>query len=146
MGSHTAAGHSPDEIAARLRAAGLSPTRRRRQVLEALGGRRRPVGAHEPYVELAAHALHYHLVCRRCGDVQEHSATDGGAWLNRVVAETGFHPDPPQAEVHGMCGACRGGDYRPDAATASVTGEGAEGRGCDGKSASSLNSGSHLDV
>ncbi|MFB9832940.1 Fur family transcriptional regulator [Actinoallomurus acaciae] len=42
-----------DEVAARLRSAGLSPTRRRRQVLEAIEHRQRPVGAHELYVELA---------------------------------------------------------------------------------------------
>ncbi|MFL6051441.1 MAG: Fur family transcriptional regulator [Actinoallomurus sp.] len=125
MGSHTAtAGRRPrggigDEIAVRLRAAGLSPTRRRRQVLEALEGRRRPAGAHELYVELAgqghsvgmstvyrtlsaladagllhvfvrdgesryrpcAPGRHYHLVCRRCGDVNEHLASDDGIWL-----------------------------------------------------------------
>lgn len=159
MSSHTATGHprdaTTDEIATRLRAAGLSPTLRRRQVMEAIEGRRRPVGAHELYVELAARGhrvgmstvyrtlaalaesgllhvfahegetryrpctpgLHYHLVCRRCGDVQEQSAADDGSWLNRIAAETGFIPDPPQAEVHGVCGACRradGGDARPD--------------------------------
>lgn len=162
MGSHSPARRlrdatadtADDEIAVRLRAAGLSPTSRRRQVLEALKGRRRPVGAHELYVELAtggdrigmstvyrtlaalaesgllhafayegetryrpcAPGLHYHLVCRHCGDVQEHSAADGGSWLNRITAETGFTPDPPQAEVHGVCAACRradGGDERP---------------------------------
>ncbi|WP_248963155.1 Fur family transcriptional regulator [Sphaerisporangium perillae] len=41
-----------DETTAQLRAAGLSPTRRRRLVLEALDRRPRPVGAHELYVEL----------------------------------------------------------------------------------------------
>lgn len=155
MGSHSAAtGRAPrdgavDEIAVRLRSAGLSPTRRRRQVLAALDGRRRPVGAHELYVELAAqgdpvgmstvyrtlaalaeagllHAFtrdgetcyrpcapgrHYHLVCHRCGEVHEHPATDDGTWLDHITAETDFHPDPRQAEVHGVCGRCvRAGD------------------------------------
>jgi hypothetical protein len=58
MGSHTSTDRHPrdataDEIAVRLRAAGLSPTPRRRHVLGALEGRRRPVGAHDLYVELA---------------------------------------------------------------------------------------------
>lgn len=172
MGSHSPARRlrdatadtADDEIAVRLRAAGLSPTLRRRQVLEALEGRRRPVGAHELYVELAvggdrigmstvyrtlaaltesgllhafthegetryrpcAPGLHYHLVCRRCGDVQEQPAADGGSWLNRITAETGFRPDPPQAEVHGVCEACRrtdGRDDRPVDTTPSGAGE-----------------------
>ncbi|HZE32545.1 MAG TPA: Fur family transcriptional regulator [Actinoallomurus sp.] len=149
MGSHSATDHPPhggavDEIAVRLRSAGLSPTRRRRQVLEALDGRLRPVGAHELYVELAAqgdrvgmstvyrtlsalteagllHAFtrdgeacyrpcapgrHYHLVCRRCGEVHEHPAADDGTWLDRITAEADFHPDPRQAELHGVCGRC----------------------------------------
>ena len=155
MGSHTSTGRHPreataDEIAARLRTAGLSPTLRRRQVLEALDGRRRPVGAHDLYAELAARGhrvgmstvyrtlaalaesgllhvfthegemryrpcnpgRHYHLVCRVCGDVQEHSTADDGSWLNRITAETGFRPDAPRAEVHGVCGMCRRADDR----------------------------------
>ncbi|MCO5968287.1 Fur family transcriptional regulator [Actinoallomurus soli] len=137
-------GGGVDEPSARLRAAGLSPTRRRRQVLEALDGRRRPIGAHELYVELAgqghrvgmstvyrtlaaladagllhvfirdgetryrpcAPGRHYHLVCRRCGDVQEHPAADDGAWLDAIAAEADFEPDPRQAEVYGVCGSC----------------------------------------
>jgi len=156
MGSHTATDRHPrqataDEIGMRLRTAGLSPTLRRRQVLEALEGRRRPVGAHELYVELAARGhrvgmstvyrtlaalaesgllhvftheaethyrpctpgRHYHLVCRACGDVQEHSTSDDGSWLTRIVAETGFRPDAPRAEVHGVCGTCRRADDQP---------------------------------
>ncbi|GAA4605441.1 Fur family transcriptional regulator [Actinoallomurus liliacearum] len=150
MGSHTAtAGRRPrdgtsDEIAVRLRAAGLSPTRRRRQVLEALEGKRRLAGAHELYVELAgqghpvgmstvyrtlsaladagllhvfvrdgetryrpcAPGRHYHLVCRRCGDVHEHPACDDGIWLDRIAVEVDFEPDPRLAEVYGVCGRC----------------------------------------
>jgi Fur family ferric uptake transcriptional regulator len=155
MSLHTATaqsrGGAADEVSLRLRAAGLSPTLRRRQVLEALDGRRRPVSAHELYVELAARGhragistvyrtlaalaesgllhvfaheeetryrpctpgLHCHLVCRRCGDVQEHPAAGDVPWLNRIAAETGFSPEP-QAEVHGVCGACRRADGRGD--------------------------------
>jgi Fur family transcriptional regulator, ferric uptake regulator len=152
MGSRTAACHAPraetaDEIAVRLRAAGLSPTPRRRQVLQALDHRRRPAGAHELYLELAgqghqvgmstiyrtlgalaeagllhvfvtggetryracAPGRHCHLVCRRCGAVAEHLADIGG-WLEQIRAETGFDPDPRQAEVHGVCGGCRRAD------------------------------------
>lgn len=42
-----------DEVAARLCSAGLAPTQRRRQVLEAVEHRQRPISAHELYVELA---------------------------------------------------------------------------------------------
>ncbi|GAA2400819.1 hypothetical protein GCM10010191_05030 [Actinomadura vinacea] len=135
---------SADEVAVRLRAAGLSPTPRRRRVLEALAVQRRPVGAHELYVELTrrghrvgvstvyrtlsaladaglvhvfvrdsetryrlcAPGRHYHLVCRRCGGVQEHPAGDDGDWLDGVTAAGGFRPDPHQIEVQGVCGRC----------------------------------------
>ena len=150
MGSHSAAtdraprGGGVDEIAVRLRSAGLSPTRRRRQVLKALDGRRRPVGAHALYAELAGRGdpvgmstvyrtlsaladagllhvftrdgetcyrpcdpgRHYHLVCRTCGEVHEHPAAEDGTWLDRITVEADFHPDPRQAEVHGVCGPC----------------------------------------
>ena len=150
MGPHRAAASRPssgangDEIAVRLRAAGLSPTPRRRQVLEALGDRRRPVSAHELYVELAGagrrvgmstvyrtlsalaeagllHVFaadgearyrpcdpgrHYHLVCRRCGDVLEQPA-DEADWLDRIAAAADFTPDLRQTELYGVCGTCR---------------------------------------
>ncbi|MFI0405639.1 Fur family transcriptional regulator [Actinomadura sp. 3N508] len=150
MGSHTApAGHhsrdgNTDETARRLRAAGLSPTPRRRQVLQALDLRQRPASAHELYVDLTRqghdigmstvyrtlsalagagqlHAFvrdgetryrlcapgrHYHLVCRGCGDVQEHAAADDGGWLDGITATADFLPDPHETEVHGLCGRC----------------------------------------
>jgi Fur family transcriptional regulator, ferric uptake regulator len=150
MGPRPASSRPPradagDEIAARLRAAGLAPTRRRRQVLAALGERRRPVSAHELYVELAGsgqrvgmstvyrtlsalaatgllHAFvadgetryrpchpgrHFHLVCRRCGDVLEHPADEGSGWLDHIAAAADFVPDPRPTELYGVCGTCR---------------------------------------
>jgi Fur family ferric uptake transcriptional regulator len=59
MGPHSATAprepreDADDVVGARLRSAGLSPTQRRRQVLEAVEHRQRPVSAHELYVELA---------------------------------------------------------------------------------------------
>jgi Fur family ferric uptake transcriptional regulator len=139
-----AAGAGAD-IAARLRAAGLAPTLRRRQVLAGIGERRRPVSAHDLYVELAGtgqrvgmstvyrtlsaltdagllHAFvsdgetryrpchpgrHYHLICRRCGDVIEHPADESENWLDHIAAAADFAPDQRPTELHGVCGTCR---------------------------------------
>lgn len=142
------------DIAGRLRAAGLTPTPRRRQVAEALGDRSRPVSAHELYVELAgsghrvgmstvyrtlsaladagllhvfagegearearyrrcAPGRHYHLVCRRCGDVAEQPASDDERWLEHIAAATDFCPDPRQTELYGVCGTCLRTARRP---------------------------------
>lgn len=49
---------------------------------------------------------HYHLVCRRCGDVAEQPAGNDQLWLERIAAATGFCPDPRQAELYGVCGNC----------------------------------------
>jgi Fur family ferric uptake transcriptional regulator len=154
VGRHPAAASRPsggangdeigDEIAALLRAAGLSPTPRRRQVLEALGRRQRPVSAHELYVEMVGagrrigmstvyrtlsalaeggllHVFesdgetryrcctlgrHYHLVCRRCGTVQDHPVADEDRWLARLCSEADFAPDLRHADVPGVCGNC----------------------------------------
>jgi Fur family ferric uptake transcriptional regulator len=48
---------------------------------------------------------HYHLVCRRCGTVAEHTADLGGR-LEQIRAEADFEPDSRHAEVYGVCGAC----------------------------------------
>jgi Fur family transcriptional regulator, ferric uptake regulator len=135
-----------DETGAQLLAAGLSPTPRRRQVLEAVCGRRRPVSAHELYVELVTRGCrptvgvstvyrtltaladagllhvfvrdgearylhcatghHYHLVCRRCGNVTEHPDAGQGDWLTRISREADFRPDRRDTVIHGVCGPC----------------------------------------
>ena len=100
MGSHSAATDRPlrdggvDEIAVRLRSAGLSPTRRRRQVLEALEGRLRPVGAHELYVELAAQG-------DRVGMSTVYRTLS-------ALAEAGFTDLDHTLEIFGLCADCAG--------------------------------------
>jgi Fur family ferric uptake transcriptional regulator len=56
---------------------------------------------------------HYHLVCRRCGDVAEQPADDE-LWLERIAAAADFCPDPRQTELYGVCGTCLRTARRPD--------------------------------
>jgi len=49
---------------------------------------------------------HHHLVCVRCGSVQDIEAdVDTGA-LARLAERSGFEPTRVEAVVHGVCAAC----------------------------------------
>jgi Fur family transcriptional regulator, stress-responsive regulator len=80
--------------------------------LEALGEaglvRRVPAGRGRALYD-AQPAEHHHLVCRRCGAVEDLEADislDGALGL---AAEQGFAPDGAEVVVHGLCASCRTG-------------------------------------
>ena len=59
------------------------------------------------YYEIRPSVFHIHLVCMRCGKVEEPS---GPLWENmreRVHRETGFKPETVRLEVGGQCVACQ---------------------------------------
>jgi Fur family ferric uptake transcriptional regulator len=59
------------------------------------------------YYEIRPSTFHIHLICRKCGSVQE----PAGSWWQemriRVFDETGFKPDTVRLEMGGLCSACR---------------------------------------
>ncbi len=59
------------------------------------------------YYEIRPSQFHIHLVCTRCGGVQEPS---GGVWTElrkRVRDETGFQPEILRVEMAGVCSGCQ---------------------------------------
>ncbi|WP_019536096.1 Fur family transcriptional regulator [Paenibacillus ginsengihumi] len=50
---------------------------------------------------------HQHIVCRRCGRVDEVLTDIPAAWLEAVARETGYAIDRAQAVVEGVCAECR---------------------------------------
>jgi Fe2+ or Zn2+ uptake regulation protein len=97
-------GATAEAIALRLRAAGLSPTPRRRQVLEALGDRWRPVGAHELYVELVTHGYRIGMstVYRTLSALAESEL------LHVFIhdGQTRYRPCAPDRHYHLVCRRC----------------------------------------
>ena len=52
---------------------------------------------------------HHHLVCRRCGRVVEIDTCGVDLWASRVAHRHGFTITGHQADVFGVCAACRAG-------------------------------------
>ena len=49
---------------------------------------------------------HQHLVCRRCGRIDDLDADVDVAGLSRRAANVGFHPDAVQVVIGGLCADC----------------------------------------
>jgi Fe2+ or Zn2+ uptake regulation protein len=52
-------------------------------------------------------AEHHHLVCRRCGAVEDLEADVGLQPALSAATELGFAADGAEVVVHGLCAACR---------------------------------------
>jgi len=52
-------------------------------------------------------ADHHHMVCRRCGSVEDVEANVEMGSVLGVAAERGFSPDDAELVVHGLCARCR---------------------------------------
>jgi Fur family transcriptional regulator, ferric uptake regulator len=52
---------------------------------------------------------HHHLVCQRCGRVEEIDACEIEPWADRVARRRGYSITGHQADVFGLCPACLAG-------------------------------------
>jgi Fur family ferric uptake transcriptional regulator len=59
------------------------------------------------YYEIRPSTFHIHLICRKCGSVQEPAGSWWQEMKSRVFDETGFDPDTVRLEMGGLCSACR---------------------------------------
>jgi Fur family ferric uptake transcriptional regulator len=50
---------------------------------------------------------HHHLVCERCGRVEEIDACEIEGWASRAAARRGFAISGHQADILGICPACQ---------------------------------------
>lgn len=107
------AGHAtPDEVVELVAADGgarLAPSTvyRALEALESLGVVGHTHLDHRaPSYHLADHATHIHLVCRRCGHVDECPESLAHGFVGNVLAANGFVADVTHMAVHGECSAC----------------------------------------
>ena len=59
------------------------------------------------YYEIRPSAFHIHLVCMRCGTVQEPGGPFWDELKDRVRREAGFEPEMMRLEMGGVCNGCR---------------------------------------
>lgn len=59
------------------------------------------------YYEIRPSQFHIHLVCTRCGAVQEPTGPFWNTLRGKVHRETGFEPEVMRLEMAGICVACR---------------------------------------
>ena len=50
---------------------------------------------------------HHHLVCETCDRVEELSADEVEAWVNRAAERHGFEVTGHRADIFGICSSCR---------------------------------------
>ncbi|WP_274361773.1 Fur family transcriptional regulator [Paenibacillus thermotolerans] len=50
---------------------------------------------------------HHHIVCQRCGRLDEVQAEAPSDWIRSVEAETGYLVDHSEIVFRGVCSACR---------------------------------------
>jgi len=122
-------GHStPEQICERVQqelpSMNLSTVYRTLELLEDLGlVSHTHLGHGAPTYHPAAHADHLHLVCRRCGAVQEADLRHAGALASGVTAEHGFVTDLGHLSLHGLCGDCAAKEAARGAAGRQLAGE-----------------------
>jgi Fur family ferric uptake transcriptional regulator len=109
-----ALGHgTPEQICHQVRAGApsLSPSTvyRTLELLEELGVvSHTHLGHGAPMYQAATHADHLHLVCRRCGGVQEAAAATASALVAELSRRYGFEVDLGHLSLDGICLACAG--------------------------------------
>jgi Fur family ferric uptake transcriptional regulator len=59
-----------------------------------------------PTYQVADHADHLHLVCRRCGSITEADLDLARPLAAGVLAANGFSTDLAHLSLHGVCGQC----------------------------------------
>ena len=65
------------------------------------------VNGERHYYEIRPRTLHIHLVCMRCGKVEEPGGRFWEDMKTRVRNETGFKPDVVRVEMGGRCTGCQ---------------------------------------
>jgi len=97
-----------DFVHGRTGSLNLSTVYRALELLEELGVVSHTHLQHgSPTYQVADHADHLHLVCRRCGGVTEAELDLARPLVAAVVAGHDFQTDLAHLSLHGVCGKCR---------------------------------------
>lgn len=107
-------GHAtPEQVGERVQAVApsvsLSTVYRTLELLEELGVvSHTHLGHGAPSYHLSSHRDHVHLVCRRCGGVQEADAARAHGLAEEVAERYGFVTDVGHLSLDGLCAGCAG--------------------------------------
>lgn len=108
-----ALGHgTPEQVAERVQevvpSLSLSTVYRTLDLLEEMGVvSHTHLGHRAPTYHAVDHADHIHLVCRRCGGVEEADVDGARALADEVLARYGFSTDVTHLSLDGVCVSCR---------------------------------------
>lgn len=87
---------------------GLATIYRTLQALADAGlARTFPAGEGELSYKLCAPEHHHHLICERCGRVEEIPSCEMEGWASKIARKRGFRVTSHQADIYGRCGDCR---------------------------------------
>jgi Fur family ferric uptake transcriptional regulator len=96
-----------DFVQAETATLNLSTVYRALELLEGLGVVSHTHLQHgSPTYQVADHADHLHLVCRRCGSITEADLALARPLAASVLADHGFRTDLGHLSLHGVCGNC----------------------------------------
>jgi Fur family transcriptional regulator, stress-responsive regulator len=104
---HVSADDVLEAVSERLSNVSLPTVYAALEALEEAGLVRRVAAGRGPALYDARAVEHHHLVCRRCGAVED---LDASVDLERVLGlatKQGFAPDDAEVVVHGLCACCR---------------------------------------
>ena len=103
---HVSADEVLDAVSARLPNVSLPTVYASLDALEEAGLVRRVAAGRGPALYDARAAEHHHLVCRRCGAVEDIDATVDLGRVLGIAERTGFAPDDAEVVIRGLCGDC----------------------------------------
>jgi len=107
-------GHAtPEQVCLRVQevapTVSLSTVYRTLELLEELGVvSHTHLGHGAPTYHPADHADHIHLVCTRCGHIDEADVRLAAEFTERITGDNGFVLDPAHLSLHGLCAGCAG--------------------------------------
>ncbi|MGH2992656.1 MAG: Fur family transcriptional regulator [Solirubrobacterales bacterium] len=105
---HVSADEVLNAVSGRLPNVSLPTVYASLDALEEAGLVRRVAAGRGPALYDARATEHHHLVCRRCGAVEDLDARVDLDSVQGLAARSGFAPDDTEVVVHGLCARCRG--------------------------------------
>jgi Fe2+ or Zn2+ uptake regulation protein len=109
LGRHVSAEELLDAVGERLPNVSLPTVYSALDALGEAGLVRRVPGGRGRALYDARPAEHHHLVCRRCGAVEDLEADVQLGSALSLAAKQGFAPDGAEIVVHGLCSSCAAG-------------------------------------
>lgn len=95
------------ELRGRRNAPGLATVYRTLSSLAEAGALDTRIQDGEQSFRLCGDRHHHHLVCERCGLVEEVTSDEVESWISKLARRRGFLVTGHSADVYGLCASCR---------------------------------------